>query len=551
MHSTPPASSMPTSRAKLRTYRGARPLPVSLLDHCTTDIEEGLLSQGFSLLSNALTSGTGSSVAAHIPPVYHLAFAATIAVHPKLTTRTTSEDKHTAGDDALRYLREVNSLVGPRNSGLDKAFCFTNEDVSSRSKRAKTRISDITNVDEDASRIRSTYAKHGSLWENADDFWSIVGWAFNCSVAHPHRWDRWKLLLDLMLDVIEDDLEDRFPQAQDAYRSGGAAAVQAHLQDSLLAQYLLPIGEGRNNKRRLMRAVFANGTRQSLAEFAEIWKHETKVPKQEEDERLKKRRKLDLENGEFGDYFDDSEEESPMGPTPRSRSVASLRSAQRSAVASEADDESGDESGGASTLNGSSVAPGLETYGGMEAIKMRQRILALLTHYCAMNPDDFLDNEDLFDLYTEFIRPLPLPAFQQFVLPMKPYLGPNSQASLNQMILRPLLTATAARYNDNALTQGEFEKHYAPHPANSTGAVDNAKVSLLLENLLRLLWLSGGLRSNGRFREIVQQGIDARKEKVAFDGRKKVGVRAKAEEEALAVLDCSADRMLMVLDMAV
>lgn len=542
---------MPLSRTKRSTYREAKPLPLSLLDHCTTDIEEGLLSQGFSLLSNALTSGIGSSVAAQVPPTQHLAFAATLSVHPKLTTRTTSVDKHTAADDALRYLRQLHSLVGPRNAGLDRAFSFTNEDFSSRSKRAKTRISDITNVDEDASRIRSTYADQSSLCSNADDFWSIVGWAFNCSVAHPHRWDRWKLFLDFILDVIEDDLEDRFPQAQEAYRSGGATSVKAHLKDSLFAQYLLSIGEGRNNKRRLMRAVFANGTRQSLAEFAEIWKHETKLPKQEEDGRLKKRRKLDLDNGEFGDYFDDSDEESSIGPTPRSRSVASLRSAQRSAAESEVVDDSDDDESGARTPNRSSLAPGLETYGGIDAIKVRQRILALLTHYCAMNPDDFLDDEDLFDLYTEFIRPLPLPVFQQFVLPMKPYLGPNSQVSLNQMILRPLLTATAPRYDENALTQDDFVKHYALHPANSTSAVDNARVGLLLENLLRLLWLSGGLRPTEQLRATVQQGIHARKEKVAFDGRKKVGVRAKAEEEALAVLDCSGDRMLMVIDMVV
>ena len=553
MHlSPPPPSSLPQSRSKRSSLREAKQLPFSILDHCTTDLEEGLFSQAFDLLSSALTSGTGSAVAAQIPPVQHLAFAATLAVHPQLTSRTLSSDKHAAADDALKYLRQVNALLGPRNACLDKAFRFSNENGSSRNKRTNLRVSDAIGLDEDESvgQIRSSYANKSSLWTHADDFWSLVGWVFNCSVAHPQRWERWKLLLVLVLDILEDDLEDRLPQAQDVYKTGGNAAVQACLKDSLLTQYLSTIGEGRNNKRRLMRAILANGSRQSLAEFGEVWRHETKPPKQNEDERFNKRRKLDLDNDEYGDYLDESDQDSPIGPLSRSRSATALPSAQPSGVASEADDESGNEVNGARTPNGSIASPGIEAFGDMESIHLRQRILALLTHYCSMNPDQFLDNEDLFDLYTEFLRPLTLPVFQQFVLPTNPYLGPNSQASLNQMLLRPLLAATAPVYNENALTQAEFETHYASYAANNTSVVDNAKVSLLLENLLGLLWNSRALKSTQRLRNLVEQGNAARKEKAAFDGRRKVEVKAKVDEEATNVLECSAERMLMVLDMA-
>ena len=274
-------------------------------------------------------------------------------------------------------------------------------------------MSNISSEDEDddVSKIKSTYANKDSLWTNADDFWSVVGWSFNCSVAHPHRWERWKLWLELMLDVLEADLEARTSDAAKAYRSGGNAAVVATLKDSLLSNYLSYIGEGRNNKRRMMRAIFADGNKKGLAEFGEIWRHETKPPKQKkDDDRSSKRRKLDLENGEFGDYFDnESDEESLESSVRRSRSATAFPTPHRSRAVSEAED-SGDELSGMDSPSTSS-APGIESFGGMDAIRLRQRMLALLTRYCSLNPHAFLDNEDLFDLFTEFLRPLPLAIF--------------------------------------------------------------------------------------------------------------------------------------------
>lgn len=553
MHSSPPPpSSLPQSRPTKTQYRKAKPLPTQLLDHCTVCFEEQLYPQGFSLLSSALTSGTGSTVEAYIPPTQHLILAGTLIVHPQVTTRTTAPDKQAAADDALKYLRHVNSLLGPRESGLDKGFQFEDAAASIRRKRARTRVSDVASDEEGEKpgQIISPYVKKESLWANAEDFWCVIGWAFNCSITHPRRWERWKLWLNLMLDVIEDDLTTRLPEATKTYlESGSTAAIQTLLKDSMLAQYLSPIGEGRNNKRRLMRAILADGKDRSLKEFPEIWRHETKPPKQTQDVRVSKKRKLDLENGEFGDYLDDSDEESLESSIRLSRSVTAFSNPQWSRAASEDEDESDEETTGGKTPNAVDLRTTVEAFGGMESIQLRQRILGLLTLFCSKNPDAFLDTEDLFDLYTEFLRPLPLAVFQQFALPTKPWLGPNSQASLNQMLLRPLLVATAPAYNENALTQAEFETYYACYPANSTTAVDNAKVSLLVENLLRLLWSSESLQSTKKLRQDVEQGIAARKEKVGFDGRKSVGPKTKANEEALVVMKCSAERMLTILDL--
>jgi len=81
-----------------------------------------------------------------------------------MTTRTTSQEKHVAADDALRYLRHLNALTAADASGLTKALQFR-EVNSSRSKRARTRHSgDISSDDEheDPGRIRSSYANKDS-----------------------------------------------------------------------------------------------------------------------------------------------------------------------------------------------------------------------------------------------------------------------------------------------------------------------------------------------------------------------------------------------------
>jgi len=355
-----------------------------------------------------------------------------------------------------------------------------------------------------------------------------------------------------MLDVLENDVALRSSASKGADVNGE--------EDSLLAQYLRPIGEGRNSKRRVMRAILADGSSKSLSEFAEVWRQETRPPKHSRhDDELTapittaKRRKLDLQNGEYGDYFDESDQDTPStstGPTPRSRSTTSFPNLlQPNTTASPAAEESSEDE-----LSVAQQTPqtNLTTanYGDTTSLNLRRRLLALLTTNSTLHPHAFLDTEDLFDLFTEFLRPLPLQIFAAFLSPPKPYLSPSLAVSLNQMLLRPLLAATAQQYNENALSQAEFEVHYAPFPANSGGAEDNAKVSLLVEGLLRLLWSSGMLSLTARLRVVVETGIKARRERVVFDGRRKVGTRAVRDEEAGVVLKCSAEKMLMVLDMA-
>jgi hypothetical protein len=443
-----------------------------------------------------------------------------------MTTRTTSQEKHIAADGALRYLRHLNALAASDTSGLTKALQFR-EANSSRSKRARTRHSgDISSDDEheDPGRIRSNYANKDSLFENAEDFWAVVGWAFNCSVAHRNRWDRWRLWLEFVLDILEDDLDARHRESKEAPQDRDEI-----LSKSLLAHYLAPfVDQGRNPKRRIMRAILADGTQPSTNQFPSVFTNETLPPKVKQETKLGAKRSLDLDQGDFGDYFDsDSDSNSTPGPQQNSRRTSTRHSSNN---LSRQDSPATLNTPQPPTPTSTTTTSPLATHGGSDSLTLRHRLLTLLTTLSSLSPSLFLDPEDLFDLYTEFLRPLPLPIFSFFILP-KPSsrsrtMDANSLASLIQMLLRPLLSSAAPVSNANSLTAESFATHFAPFAANVSSVGENARVGICVEGLLRLLWTEGVLGNAGEdvrrdVRKAVEEGIKVREEKAAGDGRRK------------------------------
>ncbi|KXT12395.1 hypothetical protein AC579_1717 [Pseudocercospora musae] len=536
-----------TSQATLhmsppRKRRKVKAVPPTVLDQCTICLEEQLYSNAFALLSSSLNSGLDVEAPACVPPVQHLALASTIAIHPSFTSRTDSVDKHAAAQAAMGYLRTLAETTIIVETGLKEALRFDfASSKKARTKRVGTRQGNAsgTSDEEDNAQIRSQYADKQSLAENADDFWAVVGWAFNCSVKYKARWMRWHMWLDLVLDVIEADLDACAPE-QTKLPKG------TDLSSTLIAQYLSSVGAGRQNNRRVMRAITADGSTQSLAQFPEIWKNETRPPKKNQDERLSNKRKLDLDNEEYGDYFDDeSGEESPESKLRASRSgTTGSKRSRRSGVSSH--DNAGHEDHDSDETPGAAVAStGVESFGGTDSIRIRQRFLSLLTRFSRAAPALFVDTEELFALFTEFVRPLPLTIFQQFVLPMKPYLNSDLHASFNEMLFRPLIGSSSCH---GLISQQEFEASFAHRAATNTSVVDNAKVSLLTESLLRALWQSDCLDDNlSSLKTQVEKGVQARNQKIAGDGRKKAGKKAGADDEGRSVLQTSAERMSVLL----
>ncbi|CAK1356961.1 hypothetical protein CB0940_11866 [Cercospora beticola] len=535
-------SQSPHSTGAAHQRRAIRPVPAGILDQCTICMEEQLFSQAFALLESGLSAGFDTNAPACIPPPQHLALASTLVVHPSMTTRTDDPDKRIAADHAAKYLREVVAMVGVEGTGLPEALQFgqSNNARTGRTKRAKTRRSDAvyeSDENEDTSRLRSHYSERQSLGENAQDFWAVVGWAFNCSVKHKARWQRWRIWLELMLDVLQHDLAARVSQ-------GMAHAKNNTFSKTLFAQYMSTVGAGRNNMRRLMRAVLADGSEKSLREFGEIWKNETKPPKKKEESRSAKRRKLDLDNDDYGDYLENySEEDAAETRSARSRSVtASRRRRSRTPANPDTNTQDDDRDSG---FEDTTEADAIEQFGGMETIQLRQRFLAIFTAFSRAAPTLFVDTEELFSIFTEFIRPLPLQIFQQFTLPTTAYLSADLQTSLNEMMSRPLLGTHATQ---GLIDQREFEASFATCTATNASFVDNAKVSLLSESMLRALWTSGHLIGDlPRLKTLVEQGIQMRSDKTATDGRRKAGKKSYLDEEAKIVLDCSGQRMGLLL----
>lgn len=158
----------------------------------------------------------------------------------------------------------------------------------------------------------------------------------------------------------------------------------------------------------------------------------------------------------------------------------------------------------------------------------------------------FMEAEDCFDLLTEFLRPLPLDIFTLFVSPPTPWLEPHSHASLCQNLLRPIISSEAPIYHADTMTQIEFEKHFLPFSANYTNHVENARVSLLVEALLRSLFRHSALVVNNSLKKKLNEGIKAREAKAKVGARKLVGIKEAEEEKAVKMLANSAMRMRMV-----
>ena len=373
-------------------YRPARSLPYELRQHCITFIEEKLCtvaivpppplvcltlkdSQAFSLLLSLLTAGVDSSrharariLPAYVPHSQIVALAATLVVHPSMTNRALSPEQVRAADEALSYLDHLLALVGPSNSKFTIAFSFSHL-ASPRAGRQRGPVNqdDELEMDDGHGNLHVGLANHSSIWNQAKDFWHVVGWAFNCSTRYPSRWDRWKLWLDFILRVMEDDLKQW--QATSGTDQSKDSASGLAIESTLLAHYLASAGENQSEKRRVMKAIFANGSKKSLAEFGEVWKNETQERKKREETFVSKRRRLDFDAGDFGDYMDideeeDEHEERTAQPTTSMRRSVRKRLNSPPAVS---DYNAGHNDDGAR-----------QDLGGTSSISLRQRFVALV-----------------------------------------------------------------------------------------------------------------------------------------------------------------------------
>lgn len=541
--------------------------------------------QALNLLFSTLASGTYASEAVIAPLPQHIALAGTFLVHPSTTTRAKSAEQKEAAHVALRLLRLISTLITPKDARLDTAFCFRHTQTS-RSGR-------LLHADEDSSPDlphdktdwrRLDVANESSLWSRAEDFWHAVGWAFNCSVLHSERWEHWQIWLRFMCDILLDDWNVREqayeefqekkqkdaqePTRQEQPKGKGVRSKKNDdldiFRESMLFRYIDGRRHGQN--RRIIRAIFADGSTTSVNGFRQVFPKELKHSKSKAPpEKAKKRdREVNIEQEEYGDYLsqDESDEEGnettdPSMSNSRSssppadskfRRTKRTRRGTRSAAdptAAEPVRDSADASQTTLTHHGG----GVSTMGGLESLGLRKRLLGLLSKVSERIPNDFVHFSELYYLFVENIRPLPLPIFQTFVSPyVLPELPDEQQTTLCQALLLFMLESGAPNMHDEDLNQDNMEKCFLPFAASTTSVVDNVKVSIILEASIILLANSNMLTPTPSFKEAVESGILRRAERAQDDMRRSAASRNMESQEWCWLVE-SGERLMFLVEL--
>jgi hypothetical protein len=502
------------------------------LDTCALNLLNSLLGSG------ASTRAVGGAKPVPVPPASHLALINTLIIHPLQTTRADKPELLEVSSLALDYLRSLLTVVGPVHADLRTAFQFVATPRYGRRNAFRGRDydadSDMTDPDSDGDqdRLQGRAANEGALWACGQDFWSTVGWAFNCSALHSQRWRYWKAWLDYMLDVLEYDWDERARIDRDAHERGGMVGEQpvASRRDSLLVSYMNQKNGRQSGNKAILKALVADGSSISSSTFPEVFDRELRGPKTQSKKR-KRERILDLENDKFGDYFDDESISSGVSEPPTPQKPHQKRPSSRTHATFGA------------TMSGLA-----------ESVPLRLRLFGLVS--AAM--DRFSTPNEVGDLYDDFsvaMKQLPLPIFSAFVSQRWNPLSQACHISLCQGLFALLLPSSYKHPRkvdpdadaNGVLSMPILEHCYVGYPANTVMIEDNAKLSLVVESAIQLLWASGVLKYTDSFAEAVEAGIAAREAKV----QKKRTSKSKTDpNDALAreVLGTSTHRIRVLLD---
>ena len=350
--------------------------------------------------------------------------------------------------------------------------------------------------------------------------------------------------MQLMCDILEDDWKHRASN-KSALAEGEDIdqAEQREAAESLILQYITHASGGSGKVRRIIRAIFADGSSKSENEFREVFRSERKGPKKQGDAVLKKREvDVDIEAEIYGDYLaNNSENTSDEEPQITNSTRPSRRRAAKEKPIKQEPEADGDIMNGGKQHAGENL-----TLGDHLSQTIRVRLLNLLSSVSSYRPSTFTSLDDLYALFTEFIRPLPLPTFSTFVLPstVHPHFAPDAHTTLCEYLLHILIDSASPVTDEAYLTQAKLEECYLPYAANGTSVVENAKVGLLVESLLRHMALQGKLEPGERLKKAVENGIGVRENKIGIGtGKKRAGKGDGNVEEAWMVMWESGERM--------
>ncbi|KAI2621863.1 hypothetical protein GGS21DRAFT_541665 [Xylaria nigripes] len=500
-------------------YYKAKQLPSELKEHCRVYLEEALPRQAIFLLDSLLSTRSSNwRVAAYCPPPSQISLLCSVLIHPDFTTRPKEADWPQISLQALVYLRDLLAVFGPINAGFKEAVLFdtdTTFDLSLHSPQDTNNDSYINDDQRGFVRLAPRYGTD-SIWYRGRDFFSVVGWAFNCSLLSPERWQWWRRWLDFMLDLLERDILERHRLDMET-----GCDDMPTLRCAILASYL--------NQRCgrildvVMKALFADGSTTATAVFQEVWPKECKRKRRSEDA-LKKRKlgKVNLDKGEYGGYLDDESAPSEP-PTPQKARAKSGRAEQELFEM---------------------------TY--IKTVPLRQRLFSWAS-FSLRDGSAPINMSDLYEKLAQRIKELSLPLFSAFINHSTSSLRVDQQIEMLQHIVSLVITPGAlhprrvdrVKSEQGAISPAILERCFLPYPAGTIQIEDNAKMSLLLENLLMITWRHGGPDEafSGDLTSAVSKGIEARQDKINKKTRGRLRASGDEELEAKAALEASGMRL--------
>ena len=423
--------------------------------------------------------------------------------------------------------------------------------------------------------------KSDSLWSQAEDFWHAVGWAFNCSVLHPERWERWQVWLAYMVDIMEDDWlarekkyrkaeakkkheeskengEESAEETKPSIKQGGDDGLEI-FRESLIFQYIISGASGSDSgrNRRIIRAIFADGSTKPANEFRQVFRMElaSKSKKKDAEKPKKREREVNIDEGEYGDYLAQDETDDELNGTADSSHNPSRASSPTTGTTRRSKrTRRGTRTGPNAVTSQTAEASlphnrvGLASMGGLAALGLRKNLLGLLSEVSERLPRDFIQWYDLYDLFVDFIRPLPLPIFQALV---NPYvlrgISDAAQTTLCEKLLLSFREQRAPTSQEEYLSQAKLEECYLPYAAASSSAVNNAKISLLLEAVIQLLADSDMLSMTPDFRQAIGMGIETRADRAQDEVRRNQTSRDKEPIEWCWLLE-SGERLMFLTE---
>ncbi|KAK1831761.1 hypothetical protein QBC39DRAFT_406661 [Podospora conica] len=529
-------------------YRPAVPPVDGLRNHCQIHLEEELYQPAIHLLDNLLTDGISIAPRsklspARVAPPSQLALLATLTIHPLFTSRPTEDTFPHIAARATTYLRGVLALTGPVNACLNQAFDFRQRgsghrrvsydlEGSASSRRYGSPMGRRSNTPSASeSELEGRFANEHSIWRRAPDFWATLGWAFRCAAAHPHRWRHWKVWLDYMIEVLELDWDERLEKDNENDDKN-----YPMLKDSLFATYLDDLRRDRKKpEKETLRALmaFTDDDQSDDNVYREIFDREL-ATSPGKNKRKRASTIVDLDKNQFGDYMNsDSDSDSPSpSPTPLSSQPKRRRGGRAPASSSPP----------TSPQPASRLPPGT-----IETIPLRLRLFRLLSAASFYLPTHLgADTPTLYTLFSRRLATLPPPTLRLVTSSLAASLPSFAQFSLLRALADNLLPPQRPRPSDvdaatdavDGLSWRLLERCFLPFAAARVTAEDNARVSVVLESMVWLVFANGEDDGGGAegVKEAVERGITAREAKVA--GRR----RGAAREDAAAreVLERSA-----------